>query len=258
MNSLPTEILECHWGNVGFTILQYARRLVTGRSRLYGDSMSIRSAVTQIGRTQAAVRLRRRYFKGSANYWEERYAKGGNSGAGSYGRAAEWKAEIVNGWVLELDVTSVVDLGCGDGSQLGLAEYPRYLGLDRSSTAVRRCIERFRGDATKSFLRYDPDDLSDPAGWLRADLALSMEVIFHLVEDDVFDDYMSRLFGSAERFVVICSNDTADDEHAPHERHRAFTNWIRCNRPDWTLDRRLDPPGDVDLMSSFFLYRRAN
>ncbi|HEX5402998.1 MAG TPA: class I SAM-dependent methyltransferase [Pseudonocardiaceae bacterium] len=219
--------------------------------------MSIRSVVTKVGRTSSAVRLRQRLFKGSAEYWEDRYAKGGTSGSGSYGRLAEWKAEIVNAWVAELGVTSVVDLGCGDGNQLSLANYPRYLGLDRSATAVKTCIGKFSGDATKSFLRYDPETLADPAGWLRADLALSLEVIFHLVEDEVFEDYMTRLFNSADRYIIVCSNDTADDERAPHERHRDFTKWIAQHRPDWTLDKRVDPPADLDMMSSFFLYKKA-
>lgn len=218
--------------------------------------MSIRSTLTKLSHNPGGVALRRRFFKGTADYWERRYAKGGTSGAGSYGRQAEWKAEIVNDWVAELGVTSVVDLGCGDGNQLSLAKYPRYLGLDMSSTAVRMCIERFRDDPTKSFLRYDPVDLADPAGWLRGDLALSLEVIFHLVEDGIFADYMNRLFDSAGRYVIICSNATFDDEQAPHERHRDFTRWIAEHRPEWHLDRRVEPPSDVDLMSAFFLYRR--
>lgn len=223
---------------------------------LGSSPVSIRSVVTTLSRNPLVLQVRKRAFKGTTEYWESRYAKGGTSGAGSYGRQAEWKAEIVNGWVAELGVSSVVDLGCGDGNQLALADYPRYLGLDPSATAVRRCIERFRGDATKSFLQYGSDTLADPAGWLRGDLALSMEVIFHLIEDEVFDDYMNRLFDSAERYVVICSNNTDDDEQVPHERHRDFTRWVERERPQWVLDRRLDPPEGLDVMSSFFLYKR--
>ena len=219
--------------------------------------------------TRPATAVRRLRFRGSGPYWEHRYARGGTSGAGSYGAAAQWKASVVNRWVAELGATSVVDLGCGDGSQLALATYPRYLGLDRSATAVRRCISRFRGDATKSFLRYEPGQLADPAGWLRGDLALSMEVIFHLVEDDVFEDYMRRLFDSAERYVVVCSNDaarqgasgsTADGAHgvlAPHLRYRSFTAWVEAHRPQWELLAREDPPPGLSLVSSFWLYGKT-
>jgi SAM-dependent methyltransferase len=214
--------------------------------------------MTTLSRMPVVREVRRRTFRSTADYWENRYASGGNSGAGSYGRQAEWKAEIVNGWVAEHGVTSVIDLGCGDGNQLSLAKYPRYLGLDPSATAVRRCIERFRGDDTKSFFAYDPASLSDPAGWLRGDLALSMEVIFHLIEDEIFNDYMTRLFDSAERFVVVCDTATTGDERAAHERHRDFTKWVATERPQWTLDKRVDPPADVDLQSSFFLFRKAS
>lgn len=220
--------------------------------------MKIRSVVGKVAQTTPALRLRQRMFPGSADYWEDRYAKGGTSGAGSYGKQAEWKASIVNGWVAELGVTSVVDLGCGDGNQLSLADYPRYLGLDRSATAIKLCIERFSSDPTKSFLRYDPVTLSDSAGWLRGDMAISLEVIFHLVEDEVFEDYMVRLFASAERYVVICSNATEGSELAPTEKHRDFTRWVAEACPEWELELRVDPPSDINMISSFYRYRRVS
>jgi SAM-dependent methyltransferase len=219
---------------------------------------SLRSVLTTLSKNPLVLQVRKRTFKGTTSYWEERYAKGGTSGAGSYGEVAQWKAEIVNAWVDELGVTSVVDLGCGDGNQLGLAKYPRYLGLDPSATAVRLCMKRFRDDPTKSFIAYDPSALADPAGWLRGDLALSQEVIFHLIEEELFENYMNRLFDSAERYVVICSNATSGSEQGPTERHRDFTKWIERNRPEWELDRRVEPPSGLDIMSSFFLYKKKS
>ncbi|MFC8502551.1 class I SAM-dependent methyltransferase [Pedococcus sp. NPDC057267] len=219
--------------------------------------MDLKQTLTRAATTPAVVRLRHLTFKGSGRYWEDRYAAGGTSGPGSYGASAQWKAEVVNSWVRELGVTSVIDLGCGDGNQLSLADYPRYLGVDRSATAIRQCIERFKSDPTKSFLRFEPTELADPAGWLRADMALSMEVIFHLVEDEVFEDYMRRLFASAERYVVICSNDAPGSERVPHERHRSFTAWIARECPQWQLQRKVDPPAETGLMSSLYLYASA-
>lgn len=194
-------------------------------------------------------------FRGSESYWEQRYASGGDSGAGSYGRQAEWKAGVVNGWVAEHQVTSVVDHGCGDGNQLSLAVYPRYLGLDVSPSAVRRCIDRYADDPAKSFLAVDPLAMLDNAGWLRADLALSMEVLFHLVERAVFETYLRQLFASAERFVVICAR---DGEHpgGPHERYRPFTPWVARQAPEWELVERVAAPAGVDLVSDLFLFAR--
>lgn len=219
--------------------------------------MGMRELAVRAATTKPGLALRKIVFGDSGRYWERRYAKGGTSGPGSYGAAATWKAESVNAWVRDLGVTSVIDYGCGDGNQLMLADYPRYLGLDRSASAIRRCIGLFETDETKSFLRYDPPTLADPAGWLRADLALSMEVLFHLVEDRVFEDYLNRLFDSAERFVVICSSDVDIDQASPHERHRQFTTWVSERRAEWQLEARVDPPAGVDLLSSLFLYTRA-
>lgn len=85
----------------------------------------------------AVIRVRR--FRGSEGYWEERYAGGGTSGSGSYGHLAAFKAEVLNRIVADRGAASVLELGCGDGSQLALASYPTYVGLDVAPTAVRLC-----------------------------------------------------------------------------------------------------------------------
>ena len=62
--------------------------------------------------------LRQFWFSNSVEWWERRYSSGGTSGEGSYGRLAEFKAEIVNKFVKENGIDSVVEFGCGDGKQL--------------------------------------------------------------------------------------------------------------------------------------------
>ena len=90
-------------------------------------------------------------FRDSASYWESRYAHGLNSGDGSYGELAKFKAEVLNSLVAEHGITSVIEFESGDGNQLELAEYPRYSGFDVSPSAVEACRARFSGDATKDF-----------------------------------------------------------------------------------------------------------
>src|ERR1700722_8820213 len=99
--------------------------------------------------------LRGKVFRNSAEYWEQRYKGGGNSGAGSYNRLAEFKAGFLNGFVDEHQITSVIEYGCGDGAQLKLARYPSYTGIDVSATAVKRCRLLFAEDKTKQFLQSD-------------------------------------------------------------------------------------------------------
>jgi SAM-dependent methyltransferase len=178
-------------------------------------------------------------FRGSAKYWERRYKRGGTSGSGSYGDHATYKARFLNEFVAAHDIRTVVEFGCGDGNQLALAEYPAYLGIDVSETAVRACIDRFSGDPSKSFAAMSV--LDDPAGFIRAELALSLDVLYHLVEDDVFDRYMRSLFGAATRFVVIYATDDDRSTFVPHVRHRRFTGWVAANT-GWALAEKMGRP----------------
>jgi O-antigen/teichoic acid export membrane protein len=201
-------------------------------------------------------RLRR--FDGSAQYWEARYARGGESGSGSKGKFAEFKAAVLNDFVARHGVESVIEFGCGDGQQLAKAAYRRYLGLDVSPEAVRLCRTRFAGDPSKE-LRL----ISDYRGE-QADLALSLDVIFHLVEDDIFDEYMRRLFDASTRWVIVYSSnhDGAGATEGAHVRHREFTRWVQGHRPEWTLRERIPNrfpfAGDFRLgsFSDFFVFER--
>ena len=48
-------------------------------------------------------------FTVSTNFWEKRYLKNGNSGEGSYGRLAEYKAETLNEFVCRHKVKNVLE-----------------------------------------------------------------------------------------------------------------------------------------------------
>ncbi|MBT8164697.1 MAG: class I SAM-dependent methyltransferase [Acidimicrobiia bacterium] len=183
----------------------------------------------------------------SAELWDAVYAGGGTSGTGSYGRLAEFKAEVVNRLLVEHSIKSVIELGCGDGNQASLIDYPGYLGLDISPTAIGLCRERFGEDPTRAFRTYRTgDELAD-----RAELAISLDVIYHLLEDEVYERYMSDLFAVATRFVVVYSSDTDEETEWPEVRHHRFTDWVREHATDWTLQERIPNrypyvPGDVD------------
>lgn len=166
-------------------------------------------------------------FTNSQDYWEARYSHGGNSGAGSYTNLSLFKAEVLNNFVRGHDVKTVIELGCGDGAQLSLAEYPNYLGLDISPTVVEYCRSKFANDPTKRF------ELIAEGKSPKAELVLSLDVIFHLVEDDVFDKYMTRCFGAAQKYVIIYSSNDDMPPPAPHVKHRRFSTWIEDYRPNW-------------------------
>jgi hypothetical protein len=196
-------------------------------------------------------------FPGSRTYWEERYAGGGNSGVGSYNKFAEFKAEVLNSFIVANSIDSVIEFGCGDGNQLMLANYPRYMGFDVSATAVDVCLEKFRAEDSKSF---KPLELYEGE---TADLALSLDVIFHLVEDDVYEEHMRTLFNAATKFVIIYSSDTDGNDHKDkHVKHHKFTRWIEANAAGWSLDRhvpnRYPYMGDYQhgSLADFHIYKK--
>lgn len=158
----------------------------------------------------------------SGKYWEERYERGENSGAGSYNRLAEFKAEVINKFVRENNIKKVIEWGCGDGNQLQLAEYPTYIGLDVSKESVKICNEKFSGDITKKFIWCGDESFKNE---YKGELGISLDVIYHLVEDDVYEEYMERLFSSSERYICIYSSNF-EMRSAVHVRNRKFTDWI--------------------------------
>ena len=178
----------------------------------------------------------------SAEYWEKRYKEGGNSGAGSYGRLAVFKAEVINKFITERGLKKVMEFGCGDGNQLALLKIEKYIGYDVSQTTLANLKRKFKAEARKkSFYHVSQYDGG------RAELVLSLDVIFHLIEDAVFEEYMSRLFQAAEKYVIIYSSDEEPREAmATHFKHRPFSRWVSQNRPDWKLIEETKNPYPYD------------
>lgn len=185
--------------------------------------------MTKLGAVKAAIRRRIR-FSGSASYWEERYRRGGHSGAGSYNRLATFKAEILNDFVTRNDIQSVIEFGSGDGAQLELATYPQYTGVDVSTTALDMTRRKFADNPSMRFL-HTTDVTADD----RAELALSLDVIYHLVEDEVFHTYMEQLIDHAAKYAIVYASNEDKAWPDPHVRHRAFTRWVEQNRGDFNL-----------------------
>lgn len=197
-------------------------------------------------------------FDTSRVYWQDRYAKGGNSGAGAFDRTAIFKANLLNTFVQEQQIQTVIEHGCGDGNQLRLAHYPAYIGFDISDTALTLCRQRFAKDPSKHFLHTDTYTNE------QAELALSLDVIYHLIEDAVFEAYMIRLFGSATRFVIIYSSNTnlQAPHQEPHVKHRHCTAWVELHQPAWQLIHHIPNEFPVSLyphegsFADFFVYAR--
>ena len=194
-------------------------------------------------------------YHDAAAYWENRYLRKGTSGAGSYGDLAAYKADFLNQFVNKNNIGTVIELGCGDGNQLQLYKFQSYIGLDVSPSAIKKCISIFENDNTRSFFMYNPDEFMKNHQIFSGDLALSVDVIYHLVEDDIFESYLHHLFSCSRRFVIIYAWDV-ESERLQHVRHRKFTVWIEKNIKNWSLVETIENKSPLPACD-FFIYKKS-
>lgn len=171
----------------------------------------------------------------SKKYWNDRYVKGQNSGSGSYNHLAKFKADIINDFVNKNHIKSIVDYGVGDGNQLKLINTNKliYTGIDVSEFIISKCKEEFKNDNTKSFVHVDNINSE-----LKAELLISCDVIYHLIEDHVYKEYMNNLFSMSKKYVIIYAKNQ-DINHSVHVKFRKFSNYIENNFPEWQLIKHI-------------------
>ena len=226
-----------------------------------GDLQVVKDKLKSLVRAIRQLGSRSSSFSGSEHYWDTRYEGGGDSGAGSYGRLSRFKADTLNAFTKQHKVQSVIEFGCGDGHQLSLAHYPQYVGIDVSPKAIEMCKQRFQQDQTKSFYLYDTQLFDIHSPLFVADLGLSLDVVYHLVEDNVFENYMRHLFAVARRYVIVYSSNWNGNTPAAHVRHRQFTSWIEEHALEWRLVNVINnaypydesQPDDTSF-ADFFIY----
>jgi cyclopropane fatty-acyl-phospholipid synthase-like methyltransferase len=207
------------------------------------------------GRTEPTRALYYRLFD-STQYWEQRYADGRDSGPGSRGGHRQFKADFLNAFVDEHDIESVLEFGCGDGDQVALADYPEYRGLEISESAVEACAERFADDETKTFAHYDPNAYHDEQRTrFEAELVLSLEVVFHLVDDETFEKTMHDMFESATRYVIVFSSNHDESTPELHVRHRRFTDYVETEFPAFELVETVENEYE-SRHSDFYIYEK--
>jgi len=159
-------------------------------------------------------------------YWEDRYAIGGTSGAGSYGVLAEFKAEIINKYIKDNNLTSVIEFGCGDGNQLKYMNYEKFLGLDVSQTAIDICKKKFKGDKTKNFIVYNPKNF-DRKLLPESDLVICLDVLYHITNDDEFEKTLQEIFSCSARFVILYTTLYKTKNNAdPHIKNRNLMPYL--------------------------------
>lgn len=200
-------------------------------------------------------------------YWQNRYVNGGTSGAGSYGLEATIKASIINAWIKKYGIDTITELGCGDSNNNQMYVFPvSYCGYDISPKAIEISNNKIKND--KYTFTNDPTEIN-----LNADLCLSLDVYYHLTEENVFSDYCNLLFNGQWKYIIAYTMDTNSDmvntfgkyvKQAPHLKQRSFTEEYK-KHPQWELVEELSEYQTQDKLTlnfpndkKFFLLKRID
>jgi hypothetical protein len=116
------------------------------------------------------------------------------------------------------------------------------------------CETVFAHDPTKTFHTL-------PLPWpVAADLVLSLDVIYHLVEDDVFEQHMADVFTSALHWVILYTTDSdsidPDFKPAAHVKHRPVTSYVQTVFPQWEIREVLLNPAPHMGGCDFYMFGR--
>lgn len=200
-------------------------------------------------------------FQTSDQYWKERYQRGGNSGEGSYGPLARYKANFINAFCRDNAVKSAIEFGCGDGNQAAMLTIGDYLGVDISAD----CIAWARQNLKRPGWRFETLDEYLALSHDPVELGLSLDVIYHLVEDEIYQSYLRNLCAAADRFLLIyTSNLDHFDPRLPHVRHRPLLADMARLHPEWTFVRternpyamRHDETREYGSFADFYLFEK--
>lgn len=194
----------------------------------------------------------------SSGYWEQRYRTGGNSGRGSYAHLARFKADVINQFLKDhsKEIHAIVDVGVGDGNQLELFEIDskiQFTGLDVSSTAVQKCRDRFLNRGNFTFETIEPNQIHNTS----YDLVMSCDVLYHLIDEDLFLRHIDMLFDLSKHYVLIYAKDEDATDPADHVLFRKFSHIIHERHPQFQLIQTIPNRYPKESPSSFYIYSKS-
>ncbi len=146
------------------------------------------------------------------DYWNERYAEGGNSGYGSYGTQLQKKLD----WLSALPIETITEVGCGDfhfGENL-LARYPdaHYCGLDISDVIIAKNKELHPTFNFQVFQGQIPP----------ADLLMCVDVLFHIVDENEYEAMLDGLQSASWKYLAVTAYERDEPDVSPHLNIKKF------------------------------------
>jgi SAM-dependent methyltransferase len=176
------------------------------------------------------------------NYWDERYRKGQNSGKGSYGANAEFKAAHIHRVVKEYNCKSIADFGCGDGNQLSMFPNISYTGFDISPTIIEQNKVKF---PDKNFEVMDMKNTSKYNDI--ADLSICFDCLFHITQTKDWVILIDAVCNAAKNVIVITTNTyVVPEEYFPHVNFSRKIMPLLDEKQDITIEEVVNQDTDKE------------
>lgn len=139
-------------------------------------------------------------------FWNSRYINDPwiGSGPGSRGIAQHYKGYLIKNFIDSMDISSIVDIGCGDlcwlktdflGFNQGIGV--TYTGLDIADIVVNKNRVDF---PNLEFAVYDLENTAVPVA---ADLIVCMDVLIHQTRKEQFDACLKYLLEGITKYALI-------------------------------------------------------
>lgn len=178
----------------------------------------------------------------SNNYWENRYKNNSNSGHGSYGEFQKFKIEYINNLIKKYNIKTINELGSGDGNMLRTyIGFDLYTGFDVSNTILDKLRNQFKDNNKIKFV-------SDPYKMEPANLTMSIDVSYHIINNDLFEEHLRLLYDKSLKYILIYSSNKDEKYENTHILHRKVFDIFIDKYKVKSLDLTSNPfykPGDV-------------
>ncbi|MCZ7355869.1 MAG: methyltransferase domain-containing protein [Candidatus Methanoperedens sp.] len=129
-----------------------------------------------------------------SNYWDKRYSSGGGSGEGSIGEYRDFKWEVITQYVPKID--NVLDIGCGDLSFWEGRDCEHYTGVDISPNIIEK---NRKNKPHWNFMISNSEKKLN----LKSDLGICNDVLFHIMDDAIFEKILNNLCEYSKKYIFI-------------------------------------------------------
>tara|TARA_R110002073_G_scaffold260256_7_gene423188 strand:- start:173 stop:547 length:375 start_codon:yes stop_codon:yes gene_type:complete len=118
-----------------------------------------------------------------------------------------------------------------------------YIGTDISNVSIDICKLKYKNQQNRRFIYYDESVDS-------TDINISIDVIYHILEEDEYVKYLNKLFTSNYVLIYSSNHDSVKNNHV---FHRKFTNHVPHN---YKLIEKIENPYKNLSSADFYLYAK--